>query len=189
MVISVIAVLALQFLGVNQADTVTPTKKHQYIKTQYAGNIGFVSIGTGYEYKRTSIDLSYGYLPKLVNGVRVHTLSLRPKVHFGQFVISRVKSGFYFGAGINYSFGRNIYGEIPNYYSIDYYWPNAFHLSPFLGGRVGFSSKKQKGKNVYLYSELGTVEYKIWYAMQNKKRIKPYDIWDICFGMTIPLRK
>jgi hypothetical protein len=189
MVLSVIAGMALQFLVQNQADTVKPTDKHQYIKTQYAGNIGFVSIGTGYEYKKASIDLSYGYLPKLVNGVRVHTLSLRPKVHFGQFVVSQVKAGFYFGAGINYSFGRNIYGEIPNYFTFDYYWPNAFRLNPFLGGRIGFNSKNQKDKKIYLYSELGTLEYKIWYAMQNKKSIKPYEIWDICFGLTMPLTK
>jgi len=109
MVLSLIAGLALQFLGVNQDDTIKTKDKHQYFKAQYAGNIGFVSIGTGYEYKRTSIDLSYGYLPKLVNGVRVHTLSLRPKVHFGEFVIAPITAGFYFGAGINYSFGRNIY--------------------------------------------------------------------------------
>jgi hypothetical protein len=50
-------------------------KPPDHIKVQYAGGIGFISIGAGYSTKNQKLegDLSYGYLPKSVGGIRIHS--------------------------------------------------------------------------------------------------------------------
>src|SRR5688572_20267259 len=50
-----------------------------YIKLQYAGGTGFVAFGAGYSSKNQKFegDLFYGYVPKSIGGVRIHSLSIK----------------------------------------------------------------------------------------------------------------
>lgn len=148
---------------------------------QFAGNTGLVSAGAGREFRKWfSADINLGYLPKHVNGVRVFTFSVRPVVTVKTFRITGVEAAYFFGSGINYSIGRKIFGRIPDYYPQDYYWPNAFHFTPFTGLRVGLG----KQRRVFLYSELGTVDYKIWFAAKNRE-VNIFEILDLDLGIII----
>ena len=48
-----------------------------HIKIQYAGGMGFISIGAGYSTKNQKLegDLYYGYLPESIGGVSIHSIS------------------------------------------------------------------------------------------------------------------
>src|SRR5687767_11338496 len=62
-----------------------------YFPLQYAGNIGLISAGAGYVFPKDRYQLSliYGYVPKSVAGVTIHTLTARNifhlyRIHFGK---------------------------------------------------------------------------------------------------------
>lgn len=159
-----------------------------YAKMQYAGNLGLASVGIGKTWlkDRLSLDFNYGYLPKNINGSRVHTLALKSAYQFRKHRISVFDIRYYSGISLNYALTDNTYLSYPDYFPSNYYSSNAFHLNPFLGIRLTLPEKKDKPGAIGIYAELGTVDYKIWYALANKE-IKPDDIWNLCFGITIPL--
>jgi len=114
----------------------------------------------------------------------VFTISLKPAYKFADLNVKRIESGWYLGAAINYSLGRNIFGSMPDYYPLDYYWPNAFHFHPFVGTRLSLNNIEPKKNKAYFYAELGTVGYEIWFALKNRQ-INVTDIFNLGFGVVI----
>jgi hypothetical protein len=180
-------VLFLNIIPFEATDTLTEKNAQFYYKSQYAGNIGLISAGGGFDYREKNLfgDVSLGYLPKHINGVRVFTFSVKPAWEPFDFKLGEHEAGLYLGLAVNYSFGRNIFGSMPDYYPLDYYWPNAFRFNPFAGTRIGFN--REKGR-LHLYAELGTVDYKIWFALKNRN-INLTDIANLGIGvMFTPFR-
>lgn len=159
-----------------------------YAKMQYAGNLGLASIGLGKTYlkDRLTVDFNYGYLPKEINGSRVHTLALKSAYQFKKHQLSIFFIRYYTGISFNYAITDNTYLSYPDYFPSDYYNTNAVHVNPFLGIKLALPNKADKPDAIEIYAELGTVDYKIGYAIANKE-IKPKDIWNLCFGITFPL--
>lgn len=154
-----------------------------YYKAQFAGNLGLISAGTGWEFRKIWLDLNLGYLPKHINDVRVFTLSAKPAWKITEFNVKKSDVGWYLGTAVNYSMGRNIFGSMPDYYPLDYYWPNAFHVNPFTGLRMSLNPPDRK-KRTYIYAELGTVDYEIWFALKNRE-VNITDIFNLSFGIII----
>lgn len=186
-----ISILSLQICIDNQADTIEKVDRQLYARTQYAGNLGLVSfgVGSGFFNNKVTLDLNYGYLPKVINDVWIHTFALKPAFNFKEFnILSGISAGCYIGTTVTYSVGRNIYTKLPDFYPLDYYLPNSMHLNPFLGVRTSFIFNHRKTNKLSFYAEMGTVEYKIWYAIKNKN-IKLDEIWNLCFGLIFQLKK
>lgn len=173
----------------SQTDTLNKAGYHLYLKTQYAGNLGLVSAGVGSEFfnNRLSVDLNYGYLPKFVNGVHVHTFSAKPAFRFKEHSISGFTAGCYSGIVFSYSLASNTYANMPSCYPDGYYFSNAFHLYPFVGTRLNLTSDNNRPHFLSLFTELGTTDYELLCALKNKE-IRFYDIWNICFGLEIHLK-
>jgi len=173
----------------SQTDTLNKAGSHLYLKTQYAGNVGLVSAGAGGEFfnSRFSVDLNYGYLPKFINGVHVHSFSVKPAFRFKEHPISGLTAGCYSGIVFSYSIASNTFADIPSCYPEGYYLPNAFHLHPFVGTRLKFTSDNSRPYYLSLFTELGTTDYELLCALKNKE-IRFYDIWNICFGLEIHLK-
>ena len=160
-----------------------------YIKMQYAGNMGLVSVGAGKTVfnKRTTVDLNYGYLPESINGVEVHTFALRPAVHFKGFTATNVNTGYYLGAALTYSRTNNTYLQYPSYYPRDYYMPNAVHINPMLGILMKKSlSHDIPQKQLAFFAEIGTVDVKLIDALANRA-INAAMVWSLSFGMALIL--
>jgi|WetSurMetagenome_2_1015567.scaffolds.fasta_scaffold13236_2 hypothetical protein len=160
-----------------------------YARMQYAGNVGLASCSVGsYILKdKMSVYLGYGFLPASVNDTRVHTIALKPAWHFVEFKNNRFRWGLYSGICFTYSITNNTYIKYPDHFPNSYYQSNAFHLNPFIGLKV-IPARNGRVNAHTVYAELGTVDYKIWYALANK-RISGLNIWNLCFGFTIPLSK
>jgi hypothetical protein len=173
----------------SEADTIKSTFKHLYIKAQYAGNLGLVSAGIGREFSNIfSLDLSYGYLPKFINGARVHTFSAKTSFLIKKFSLSPIQPTFHLGASINYAITQNTFLRYPAYYPEGYYLPNALHLCPFIRVGADIPRKDKKFDKLSVYSEIGTIEYEIYNAIRDKG-VKFYDIWNICVGMSFHFTK
>ncbi|HPT20521.1 MAG TPA: hypothetical protein PLR88_01130 [Bacteroidales bacterium] len=185
--ILLISSLTLLPAGGCPADTAGRSPSHIYFKAQYAGNLGFASVGAGSKFfnDKLSLDLNYGYMPEFINGTEVHTIALKPAFHFKEFVISGFKAGFYIGTALNYNITSNTYIKFPGYYPEGYYVPNALHANPFLGAKTFLPARKLSC--ISLYTELGTVEYKILCAIKNRK-IEFDEIWNLCFGIVFHLK-
>lgn len=184
--ITAIFIASTGVLNAASSDTLKAVQqKPLWLRSQFAGNLGIAAIGLGREpgSSRFGADVNLGYLPKHVNGVRVFTFALKPAYSFRHFNVLGARITPYTGVSINYSFGRKIYGKIPDYYSLDYYWPNAFHFNPFTGIRLG----RETEPRLYLFAELGTVDYKIWYFFKNSEVNLP-EILNLAVGFIIRLR-
>jgi len=178
-------------LGANAEDTARVagnSGRVRYFKTQYAGNLGLFSVGYGKSVLNTNvtIDFNYGYLPAFVNGATVHTIAIRPSFHFNITEIGKISTGLYTGASLNYGITSKTYLKYPDYFPKKYYNPNAIHVNPFVGARVGFPVNN-KINGCSLYSELGTVDYQLKLAFTNKQ-IRMADIVNLCFGLVFVLK-
>lgn len=158
-----------------------------YIKAQYAGNMGLVSIGAGKTVfnNRTTADINYGYLPRSINGVEVHTFALRPAVHFNAFNAGSVKTGYYLGAALAYSRTKNTYLQYPSYYPRDYYMPNAVHINPMMGilAKKALSHRNPQQQFAF-FAEIGTVDVKLIDALVNRA-LNAAMVWSLSFGIAL----
>lgn len=139
-----------------------------YAKVQFAGNIGFVSVGVGYQLFKKVLysELLYGYVPEAVSKAdRIHLLTIK-----NTFPIYRKEIGNNLtitpiaGLTTTYEIGTNSFTTLPSIYPEGYYVPNAFHFTLFAGALIhkDFTDSKII-KGVDFYMEVGTVETYLWY--------------------------
>lgn len=156
------------------------------VRLQYAGNLGLMSLGVGkdFSHPKISMGLSYGYLPKSVNGAEVHTFALKSTFYITKKNFKNLSFKTYTGVTTTYSVAKNTYTEYPSYFPAHYHVPNAAHINPLLGIRLGYSSKQEKSNDIFIFAELGTVDYLLLYAVRN--RIVSFrEIVNLCFGLAV----
>lgn len=155
-----------------------------HLKVQYAGSIGFVSIGAGYEWakKKLNSDLFYGFVPKSAGGVDIHSLTAK----LTWLPLSTVKKDCRIdwlttGILLNYAFGRRYHLFSRTKYSFVYYgFPTAAHVAIFAGGGI---SRKKLG----LYYEFGTTDRDVVSYVNNRKAIGFFEIINIGIGAKLML--
>jgi hypothetical protein len=147
---------------------------------QFAGGIGFLSAGVGYDSKskRIQTDILYGYVPEKLGGVTIHCIT-------GKFtwiaVPGKLKNNFKIdwlstGILINYTFGKQYFFLSPDKYPLKYYGlPTAAHVGIFTGGSVRY-------KKACLYYEWGTTDRDLASYVGNIKAIPFFDIINIGVG-------
>ena len=157
-----------------------------HIKFQYAGGIGFLAIGLGYESKKgkTEGDFFYGYVPKKPGGIEIHAVT-------GKFTWSPLKiinkgviqiKPLSFGVLLNYTFGDQYFLFSPENYPYSYYgYPTALHAGAFIGGQI--NGKPLKAKQLGLYYELGIYDVELASYLSNSKGLKLGDILNLGIGV------
>lgn len=101
-----------------------------YVKMQFAGGIGFVSMGVGYTFLKQKLEVSYfyGYVPKFVSTDDLHSVSLQLTAKLLRF---KVKNNIEvmplnFGWFIHHTFGTEYWIKLPDHYPLN-----------IIGGRRG----------------------------------------------------
>ncbi|GAB7256735.1 hypothetical protein [uncultured Polaribacter sp.] len=173
------AVMLIMFVGKTIAQEQKTVKNKSwyvpdYVKAQFAGNIGMISLGAGYQLfdKVLYTELLYGYVPESVSKAdRIHLLTIK-----NTFPIYRKKISENLtitpiaGFALSYEIGTNSFTSLPSIYPEDYYVPNAFHFTLFGGGLVHQDFKNKKiFSGADFYAEVGTVETYLWYAITSKE--------------------
>ena len=162
-----------------------------HIKVQYAGGLGFISIGAGYNTKNQKLegDLYYGYLPKSIGGVSIHSLSGKVtwipihSVSIKKYQVEPLMTGLI----VNYSFGKQYFSFDPPNYPYRYYsFPTAIHSALFLGSRIGYNFPAQSYvKRISLYYEILSFDREIISFVSNTKSLKITDIVTLALGVKI----
>ena len=166
-------------------------KQHKFApdhaKLQFAGAIGFLSGGVGYELtpkKKLHADLFYGHVPKSVGGITIH--SLTGKVTW--FPLSKkyengIEAHFLTtGAFLNYTMGRQYHLFSRTNYSFNYYgFPTAGALGIFVGGAI---NKNRLGA----YYEIAALDRDAFSFISNPKSIPFHEILILGVGVKYKLR-
>ena len=112
-----------------------------YVKLQFAGGIGFVSIGVGYTFFKQKLEVSYfyGYVPEFVSTDDLHSVSLQLTAKLLRFKVSKTVElmPLNFGCFIHHSFGSEFWITLPDHYPEEYYWWSpGRNAGVFLGGEI-----------------------------------------------------
>jgi hypothetical protein len=158
-----------------------------HAKLQFAGSIGFLSGGFGYESAshKLQYDFFYGYVPEKVGGVAIHSVTgkmtwiLISKQSKKGLRIDPLTTGFL----VNYTFGKQYFlFKTSNYPGFYYGFPTAGNLGIFIGSSI----KKNK---LGLYYEIGTHAKDLASYVTNTRTLDFVDILNIGIGARIELRK
>ena len=159
---------------------------------QYAGSIGFLSVGVGYGFGKGKFDadILLGYLPKQIGGDHIWTAALKANwLPFqlnldDNFSLIPLTSGLM----ISHTFGNKYFVLLPDRYPPNYYkFSTAVHLYYQLGSRVQFQLWEDKIPEMAFFYELNSsMESTISY-IQNPQALSLSDIFNLSLGLRIML--
>jgi len=170
-----------------------PALLPDHLKLQFAGNIGFLSIGAGYVNKsgRLEGDFFYGYVPESIGGVDIHTITSKLSWH----LIKGLGSGrtelkpLSLGILVSYTFGKQYFGFKPENYPYNYYrQPTSLHVGSFIGGQINRMQKKGRFSSFGLYYELTTMDTEVLSYVSNRKSIGLGEIVSLGIGIKAGIR-
>ena len=160
-----------------------------HLKFQYAGGFGFISIGAGYSSKNQKLegDLLYGYLPKSIGGVQIHSLS--GKFNWIPFHLTTKKKlkiePLITGFIVNYNFGGQYFAFDPPNYSYKYYsFPTAINTAIFIGSRISLPQLKRFS----FYYEILGFDRDIISFVDNLHSMQVFDILTLALGVRIDVK-
>lgn len=162
----------------------------QIADVQYAGNIGVVSVGVGWDYgshNTWETHLMLGYLPRWQSDADDFTFTLKQnyvpwRMHFGHDVMI---NPFYVSLFMNSIFDDEFWRREPSKYNGGHYYRFSSKIRTHIAlcGRFNYYIPEQKrilSRRVSLYYELSSYDLAILSALPNKK-ITLGDI--LCLGV------
>lgn len=163
--------------------------------TQFAGSIGYVSVGAGYDLfknKRGNLDFNYGYVPKSKGG-ELHSLTVKFAYRPFEVKIKDWAKFYPFNPGFfaTYTFHKDLSfrfstDDYPKGY---YFWSEALRPHLSFSNEIEFDTKKilkgSKIKAISVYSEFNTNEYYLINYFQNMKELSISDIFLLGIGVRV----
>jgi len=189
--------LTLNTYGNN--DSLSANKKSGWIKNiypnhyklQFAGGIGFMSVGLGYNFFKERIDISYfyGYVPEWFSNEDLHSVSLQLS---GKPIKLRLndKLDYYplnIGIFLHHTFGSEYYITLPDHYPEDYYWWYPGRTGGlFLEGQLNYSFQdtNKRFSKVGIYYRIVTRGVYLTSKISNHS-IPIEDIFSLGFGVIL----
>jgi len=160
-----------------------------YGKFQFAGNIGFFSLGAGYEFLQRTVqaDFMYGFVPKSEGGKEIHSITLKMTIAPGRIYLGKGYEWVpvQFGGFANFAIGDNYKLIWPGYYPRNYYHSTSFNSGEFIGMRIGKKlSENSVIDKIDIYAEIGTLTIYI-HDYINSDYIDFGDIFNLALGVTV----
>ncbi|HEU4469543.1 MAG TPA: hypothetical protein VFR58_00545 [Flavisolibacter sp.] len=188
--------LLFPLAGLAGSDSAGPRPRAlpDHFKVQFAGGIGFLSAGAGYSSRdgKVDADLFYGYVPKSIGGITIHTLTAKltyspiKPLQYGHFKVKPFSTG----ALVNYSFGKQYFGFRPDNYPYDFYkFPTSLYLGAFVGGELFRQTEKSKPfSRIGLYYELVTFDRLLLSYINNRRALSITDVFSLAIGVKLGYR-
>jgi hypothetical protein len=138
-----------------------------HARLQFAGNIGFLSVGLGYNFgKSYELTVMYGIQNEFFGNSKETVKTLALKNTFNLYNSFHIYKNISFiptaGLSINWGFTNNTFRKLPKHYPNKYYFQNRVHFAPFIGGKIrydfGKTDKSEFTKHVELYVEAGSLD-------------------------------
>lgn len=167
-----------------------------HTKLQYAGNMGLLSVGTGWDYGRRNrweTDIFLGVLPKydskrtkLTFTVKQNFMPWNVPVGRSRFSVEPLACGLY----LNTVFGDEFWVHEPERYPKGYYgFSSKVRINLFLGQRVTYDIDPRRrftAKAVTFFYEVSTSDLYIVSAFTNRY-LRPKDFLCLSFGVKLQL--
>lgn len=165
----------------------------RFWKGQFAGSIGAVSVGTGWNYgkDRWETDVLLGLVPRNSDRHAMVTMTLKQnylpwKIDIGEdFMFEPLNCGLF----LNTLFDNDFWVKNPERYPNGYYtFSTKIRIHAFVGERITYKFKKQDMfvKSVSLFYELSTSDLYLINAIDNKY-LKPRDYLSLAFGVKVQI--
>jgi len=195
-IIVLVLALTLSFNSFGQEKESKDSSKYKmflpkYVKLQYAGGIGFMSIGVGYTLFKNRLDVTmfYGYVPKVFSITNLHSISLQLTGKLLKFDINENIQilPLNFGWYAHHTFGEEFWITLPDKYSKGYYWWSpGRNAGIFIGGEIKtklFASKMPASGTAF-YARIGSRGLYLASKFGNSS-IPLKDILELGFGIAI----
>lgn len=167
-----------------------------HTKLQFAGNMGLLSIGTGWDYGRRNqweTDLLFGFLPKydsdkakLTFTVKQNYIPWSLQIRQSNFDFEPLSCGLY----VNTVFGNEFWVHEPDRYPKGYYgFSSKIRFHVFLGQRFTYnipSHYRVTARAITFFYELSTSDLYVVSAFTNRY-LKPKDYLSLSFGIKLQL--
>ena len=157
----------------------------RYAQVQYAGNIGVIAGGLGYNLKKDRVLLTVldGYTPAEIAGSAVNTVAVRVNYNLFQPSLKNLTLKGYIGTGCNFeTTGNGFYSKLPERYTHGYYKTNAIHATLQIGGRLLYPLIGRERQALEVYAETGTLDSYLYYYFANKN-LKITEIFSAALGL------
>jgi len=166
----------------------------EYAKLQYAGSMGFLSLGGGWDYgkeKHWETDLFIGFLPHYSTSKNKITFTLKQnyipwKLDAGsKFVIEPLTTGLY----LNTIWGRDFWvKELEKYPNSYYAFSSKIRINVFVGQRITYKFKENRDiiKSATFFYEVSTNDLYLLSAVNNAY-LKPKDYLVLSLGFKVQL--
>ena len=163
----------------------------RYAKLQYAGSMGLLSVGTGWDYYRNhwETDLLLGFVPKQGERHAHATFTVKQNYYPWQVPLNDrlsfepLSCGIYINTLLDGDFWR----KQPDKYPDGYYWfSTRIRFHAFLGERITLklSSEKSWHRSISLFYELSTCDLYLINAIGNSA-LRPRDYLSLSFGLKL----
>ncbi|MEG1616598.1 MAG: hypothetical protein RR339_06775 [Bacteroidales bacterium] len=167
----------------------------KYVKVQYAGSMGLVSVGPGWEYgkrKNWETDLFLGFLPAYQDARAKMTFTLKQnyipwnfRIKESRWSVEPLACGMY----VNSMLDKRFWGTEPEKYPNNYYKFSTkirFHI--YAGQRISFDFDKRQAlrKSITAFYEISSCDLYIISAATNKY-LSPKDYLSLSFGIKVQL--
>lgn len=163
---------------------------------QYAGNMGLVSAGIGWEYgkrRQWETEVLFGFLPKYNSDRGKMTMTLKENyipwhLTFKRgYLLDPLTCGLY----VNTVYGPEFWSRQPGRYPDKYYHflSTKLRINAFLGQRIGIvipRNRRKYVKNVTLFYEVSTCDLYVR-AMFMDQSVKLTDITSLSLGLRLQL--
>lgn len=178
-----------------QANEDNTTKKElnllpmDYMNVQFAGNIGFLSVGIGNRFLDDlyALEIYYGYTPRLVSEVAISTVAVKNNLTPSRWMLFNHTIEPYIGLGVLYSFNQrydpNWADDVPD----NYYYQYSFHLIGYGGVSVMYPVKDPSAtiRAFGGYVEVGTVDAYLIDYLSDNEALRLQDIGNIALGIRL----
>lgn len=141
-----------------------------YAQIQFAGNLGLVSAGAGYNMVRDKLHIGLldGYVPPSGNRRGINIISIKGSYDIIKLdVLKNKRLVPYSGLAVSYETTGNSFILLPDYYDARYYNPTAIRTSVFVGGKIEIPTGNN-GQRLDLCIESGTMDVYLYHYFRNK---------------------
>ena len=165
----------------------------RYSKIQFAGSMGMISVGGGWNYYRNhwETDVLFGLVPRNADRHAMLTMTLKQNyipthIPIGKYVdFEPFSCGLY----INTLFDNDFWVKNPDRYPKGYYWfSTRIRTHVFLGERITLKldPKKFHSKSITFFYEISSCDLYLINAFTNSY-LKPKDYLSLSFGLKMQI--
>jgi hypothetical protein len=164
----------------------------EYYALQYAGSIGTLSIGAGYDLWKNKglLSFHYGYVPRSLGGdlnivaskfsYKCWTFKYQPNTQINLFTV---------GAMISYHIGEQFHSRWPSRYPRDYYWWRpSLRVHLLIENSIDISLRRGPVKLLTAYVEANANELYLASFAGNLRTLSLGDIFKLGIGVRVHFR-